>query len=368
MRKLVSYITAASIAISISLTVFAFSASALSSNILAPFDMGSTWYVCQGYNNSRGTHAGSSSLSLDMTGGPNCDNSASGRNIRAPFSGKIAWYSPNSGSLCVNSTSNRSVMITHTDSSITSGTVVTANQIIGSVAPPNTRQNNGVAHAHLQAWSTPSCGYSNGANTPVTFDYANSMRMCGAPDMPANGPNPYNNGTWSGTRFTTTTCTNIAQRPTGYIYRFWSDRNQHHFYTTDYTEAQRVIDLWPETWSYEPAQTFQVANVTTNGTCSPGLNPVYRFWSDQKQGHFYTASEAEKNSVTKNWPTIWTYEKVAFCASTTASLSTPDPLYRFWSDRKQGHFYTADSTEKDRVIATWPDVWSYEGVAFYVHK
>lgn len=367
-KKIFTYTISVLLLASFLATSYSLHAHAAAGNFNAPFDNGSAWNICQGYNNSRGTHVGASALSLDITGGPNCDNSASGRNIRSPFAGKIAWYVGPSGSICVNSLENKSVMITHIDSEMTAGTIVEVNQIIGSIAGPFQRQNNGVAHAHLQAWTTPNCGYSGGLNTAVPFDEIHTTRMCGLPDMTVSGPNSYNNGTWSGTRFTTTNCTNIAQRPTGYIYRFWSDRNQHHFYTTDYTEAQRVVDLWPETWSYEPAQTFQVANAATNGTCSPGLTPVYRFWSDQKQGHFYTASEAEKNSVIKNWPTIWTYEKVAFCASITASLAMPDPLYRFWSDQKQGHFYTADSTEKDRVIATWPDVWSYEGIAFYVHK
>jgi hypothetical protein len=41
-------------------------------------------------------------------------------------------------------------------------------------------------------------------------------------------------------------------------------------------------------------------------------------------------------------------------------------VYRFWSPVYACHFYTADPNERDAVLATWPDVWSYEGVAFRV--
>lgn len=38
------------------------------------------------------------------------------------------------------------------------------------------------------------------------------------------------------------------------------------------------------------------------------------------------------------------------------------PLYRFWSDTMQSHFYTNSSGEKDYVVATYPDnIWRYEG-------
>jgi hypothetical protein len=47
-------------------------------------------------------------------------------------------------------------------------------------------------------------------------------------------------------------------------------------------------------------------------------------------------------------------------------INTALPVYRFWSDQMQGHFYTASNQEKENIIATWPDIWSFEGVAYYV--
>ena len=108
---------------------------------------------------------------------------------------------------------------------------------------------------------------------------------------------------------------------------------------------------------------------TITGETVAALAPVYRFWSDTKQGHFYTISEAEKNHVIATYPpSVWNYERIAFYAETSAT-STNSPVYRFWSDTKQHHFYTISEAEKNHVIATYPpSVWNYERIAFYAVK
>ena len=51
-----------------------------------------------------------------------------------------------------------------------------------------------------------------------------------------------------------------------------------------------------------------------NGSCSAGLSPIYRFWSDTQRGHFYTISSDEKNHIQATYPTnVWRYEGIAFC-------------------------------------------------------
>jgi hypothetical protein len=47
------------------------------------------------------------------------------------------------------------------------------------------------------------------------------------------------------------------------------------------------------------------------------------------------------------------------------SAATYYPVHRFWSDIYLGHFYTISEYERSFVIATWPDVWHYEGPVFY---
>lgn len=96
--------------------------------------------------------------------------------------------------------------------------------------------------------------------------------------------------------------------------------------------------------------------------------PVYRFWSDKYKGHFFTISVAEKESVEKNYPqSIWKYEGVAWSANpneTTGLL----PVYRFWSDTYRHHFFTISVTEKDYINKNYPtNVWRYEGISWYAN-
>ncbi len=142
------------------------------------------------------------------------------------------------------------------------------------------------------------------------------------------------------------------------VYRFWSEEYLHHFYTISEYEKDYIISMWPDVWKYEGPR-FYAFETQIRGT-----SPVYRFWSEQYLGHFYTISEDEKNYVLETWPDVWKYEGPAFYAYTTQA---PDmsPVYRFWSEDYLGHFYTVNEVEKDQVKDTWPDVWQYEGSVFF---
>lgn len=146
------------------------------------------------------------------------------------------------------------------------------------------------------------------------------------------------------------------------IYRFWSDTMQGHFYTASITERDAVIATYPDSiWRYEgvafSAFTQQRADAT----------PIYRFWSTSKKHHFYTASTAERDAVIAQYdPYIWNYEGIAYYAYPSA-ITSSTPVYRFWSDMKQGHFYTASALERDTVMATYPDsIWRYEGIGWHI--
>lgn len=334
----------------------------------SPFDSGTRWHICQGYNNTAGTHSGSSAISLDITGGPNCDSSAAGANVRSPLSGTVSWYVEASGSMCITANgSNRSVMLTHIDDSVTRGTTVSAGSIIGKIAAPHQRQNNGSAHLHIQAWPRSNC---SPAGQSVPFSKANNMKICGAPDMPLNGPHIPGIGTWGRTVFTARSCApDPAPEVPGAdaVYRFWSPLYKHHFFTSSYSEMKSIYDSYDEhTWSYEnyafyaPRQSESIQSM-----------PVHRFWSDQYRGHFYTSSEAEKQHIITSHPsTIWRYEGIAYHAYDQQNTeSDRAPIYRFWSQTYEGHFYTASKSERDEILANYPDaIWRYEGIAFWSHQ
>ncbi len=78
--------------------------------------------------------------------------------------------------------------------------------------------------------------------------------------------------------------------------------------------------------------------VYVSPSSNPSLKPVYRFWSDSYQAHFYTITESEKDGVISNDPN-WRYEGIAYYAYPSQEDDS-SPIYRFWSDNYQAHFYT----------------------------
>lgn len=153
-------------------------------------------------------------------------------------------------------------------------------------------------------------------------------------------------------------------RKTKPIYRFWSNAKQHHFYTISIDERNTVLNTYAlAEWKYE-GQAFRAFDLSECG----GASQVFRFWSDEKQGHFYTINASEKDYVDSFYPdNVWRYEAPAYCAETSSNGSNT-ALYRFWSDEKQGHFYTASAGERDYITASYPaNVWRYESVGYYVY-
>jgi len=145
------------------------------------------------------------------------------------------------------------------------------------------------------------------------------------------------------------------------VYRFWSALHSGHFFTISEWEKNHIQATWPDIWSYEGVAWYALTTPATNAS------PVYRFWSPVYSRHFFTISEAEKNYIRTNWPDIWTYESVAWYAFPTEAPGS-SPVYRFWSPLYNGHFFTVSEAEKNHIQATWPDIWSYEGIAYYVYS
>lgn len=145
------------------------------------------------------------------------------------------------------------------------------------------------------------------------------------------------------------------------VYRFWSPVFQGHHYTTDPVERDTILEHWPNIWKYEKVA-FNAYPNRVDGTV-----PVYRFWSQQYNAHFFTASSNERDEVLKRWPNIWKSEGIAFYVyPADVEVVGAKTVWRFWSAPYARHFFTADQAERDHVQATWPTVWSYEGPRFQV--
>jgi hypothetical protein len=87
--------------------------------------------------------------------------------------------------------------------------------------------------------------------------------------------------------------------------------------------------------------------------------------------HFYTISQAEKDSVIATYPpTVWSYEGPAFYAYPKGSQPAgTSPVYRFWSPLNGAHFYSISQAEKNSIIANYPpSVWTYEDIAWYAYE
>jgi hypothetical protein len=145
------------------------------------------------------------------------------------------------------------------------------------------------------------------------------------------------------------------------VYRFWSEVNRRHFYTIKEGERDKLIRDYSTIWTYEGPAYRAFADST-----QPGVAPVYRFWSDSLRAHFYTIKEAEKDKLIANFSAIWAFEGVAFYGY-AAGWQAPGafPVYRFWSDSLRTHFYTIKEAEKNKLIANYAAVWTFEGLAWY---
>lgn len=147
------------------------------------------------------------------------------------------------------------------------------------------------------------------------------------------------------------------------VYRFWSQQNGHHFYTISLAERNSIIERYPRTVWREEGVAFYAFGADN---CT-GKDPVHRFWSPQLKAHFYTIRETERVSIIEQYPpNTWTYEGIAYCAFKEAAGTNRPPIFRFWSDRYQGHFFTANETERMYILNNYAEhVWRFEGIGFY---
>lgn len=159
----------------------------------------------------------------------------------------------------------------------------------------------------------------------------------------------------------------IASCPSGLgpVYRYWNNLSGGHFYTADYNEVKLIATNWPDSFKYEMgAFCIRTPEMGIGSTYNTAL---HRFWSPVFNGHFYTASEAEKNDVIRKYPGVWNYEGTVGWVLPGPNSQRPNakPVYRFWSGVYNRHFYTISEAEKNDVINKYPGIWSYEGAVYW---
>ncbi|MDO8847993.1 MAG: Ig-like domain-containing protein, partial [Coriobacteriia bacterium] len=108
--------------------------------------------------------------------------------------------------------------------------------------------------------------------------------------------------------------------------------------------------------------------VTVTITVTPGapvtLAPVYRFYNFTNNTHFFTPSLEEANGVIANYPKVFRYEGIAYY---TNPANNTQPLYRFYNRNSSSHFYTASAQEAAHILATWPTIFQLDGQTYSVN-
>jgi hypothetical protein len=142
------------------------------------------------------------------------------------------------------------------------------------------------------------------------------------------------------------------------VFRFYNKVNDSHFYTISPAERVSAAAMGSVYTDEGVAWGVNVSNLLNS-------TPLYRFYSRTKGFHFYTASAAEKASVETNLSTVYALEGPAFnvCMAPPPGSAT---IYRFYNKKNGAHFYTASEAERDSVVANLSATYVLEGPAFYL--
>jgi hypothetical protein len=93
--------------------------------------------------------------------------------------------------------------------------------------------------------------------------------------------------------------------------------------------------------------------------------PVWRFYNLRTGTHFYTADTAERDRILATMASTYRLDGPAWNVN-TASPQNNTPLWRFYNLKTGTHFYTASDAEKNLVLTTMASTFKLDGPAYYV--
>ena len=94
--------------------------------------------------------------------------------------------------------------------------------------------------------------------------------------------------------------------------------------------------------------------------------PVFRFYIPQSGVYFYTIYASERDTILATLSNVFTYEGIAFYASPTPTAGY-DAIYRFRNTLNGSYLYTISDVEKASILQSYPQ-YVLEGVAWYAQK
>ena len=139
------------------------------------------------------------------------------------------------------------------------------------------------------------------------------------------------------------------------VFRFYSKNYKGHFFTISGEEKDDLVAHNPN-WKYEGVA-YRAFPEEADGTVA-----LHRFYSKGYRGHFFTIDEEESWTIRLTNPN-WKYEGVAYHVY-PGEVEGSVRVHRFWSKGYRHHFYTTDEEEMWTIRLTNPN-WKYEGVAFW---
>lgn len=148
------------------------------------------------------------------------------------------------------------------------------------------------------------------------------------------------------------------------VHRFWSSREGRHYYTLDKHQIE-VVGLYQADLWYDEGPVFYVYSQEQHPA---ETRPVYMFCLHGRGNPLYTMDEAEKETLVREYASVWSYEGVAWYAYPEGRRPVEArPVYRLWCDRLQVHLYTVSESEMDRLVRDRPETWTFEGIAWYAY-
>jgi len=143
------------------------------------------------------------------------------------------------------------------------------------------------------------------------------------------------------------------------VYRFYNVRTGTHFYTADPAEMARVRDTMASTYHLEGVA-YAVNSANTGNS-----SPLYRFFNVVTGTHFYTADTAERDRIVATMGGTYHLDGPAYnvCPTNVVGSTT---VWRFYNMRTGTHFYTADPAEKASVQTNLGGIYHLDGPAFYL--
>ena len=163
-------------------------------------------------------------------------------------------------------------------------------------------------------------------------------------------------GTWSPEVGTWLVVGDAGTKPLP-LYRFYNNKTGTHFYTASEAERDSVQAHLASTYTLEGVA-FAIDAASPQNDA-----PLYRFFNVRTGTHFYTASEAEKDTLIATLSKVYHYDGPVCDVSLTSAGA--QPVYRFYDFKRDVHFYTASTSERDSIVAHLGYIYRYEGVAYY---